>query len=105
MLDKSGIYPRYIWDISGMYPGYIYILDKFWIYPKYISEYILNISGIYSQIYLEFQGWGVQVQGFQNILTFTESFQKLLQNEMNFLSPCVLKVSSLPKKKTSKIHI
>jgi hypothetical protein len=58
MLDKSGIYPGYIWDISGIYPGYINIPDKSWMYPKYIPEYILNISGMYSQIYLGFQGWG-----------------------------------------------
>jgi hypothetical protein len=60
--DKSGMldeYPGYIWDISRMYPGYIYIPDKSWIDPKYIPEYILDISGIYSQIYLGFQGWGV----------------------------------------------
>jgi hypothetical protein len=60
MLDESGIYPEYIWDISGIYLGYIYIPDKSGIYPKYIPEYILDISGIYSQIYLGFQGWGVQ---------------------------------------------
>jgi hypothetical protein len=59
MLDESGIYPGYIWDKSGIYPGYIYIPDKFWIFPKYIPEYILNVSGVYSQISLGFQGWGV----------------------------------------------
>jgi hypothetical protein len=52
--DKSGI-----WDKSGIYPGYIYIPDKSWIHPKYIPKYILNIFGIYSQIYLGLQGWGV----------------------------------------------
>jgi hypothetical protein len=61
MLDKSGIYPGFIWDISGIYPGFIYIPDKSRIYPKYIPEYIPNISGIYTQIYLEFQGWGVEI--------------------------------------------
>jgi hypothetical protein len=60
--DTSRIYLGYIWDISGMYPGYIYIPDKFWIYPKYIPEYTLNISRIYSQIDLGFQGWRVQTQ-------------------------------------------
>jgi hypothetical protein len=59
MLDKSGIYPGFIWDISQIYPGFIYIPDKFRIYPKYIPEYIPDIFGIYSQIYLGFQGWGV----------------------------------------------
>jgi hypothetical protein len=59
MLDKSGIYLGFIWDISRIYPGFIYIPDKSSIYPKYIPEYIPNISGIYSQIYLGFQGWGV----------------------------------------------
>jgi hypothetical protein len=59
MLDKSGIYPGFIWDISGIYPGFIYIPDKSRIYLKCIPEYIQNISGIYSQIYLGFQGWGV----------------------------------------------
>jgi hypothetical protein len=60
MLDKSGMYLGYIWDTSGIYPGFIYIPEKSWTYPKYIPEYILNISGIYSQIYLGFQGWGVE---------------------------------------------
>jgi len=59
MLDESGLYSGYIWDISGIYLGYIYIPDKSGIYPKYIPEYILDISRIYSQIYLGFQGWGV----------------------------------------------
>jgi hypothetical protein len=62
MSDKSGIYPGYIWDVSGIYPGYIHIPDKSWIYPKYIPKYILNISGMYSQIYLGFQGWGVGIR-------------------------------------------
>jgi hypothetical protein len=67
MLDKSGIYPGFIWDISGIHPGFIwdisgihpgfiYIPDKSRIYPKYIPEYIPNIFMIYSQIYLGFQG-------------------------------------------------
>jgi hypothetical protein len=64
MLDKSEIYAGYIWDISRIYTVYIYIPDKSWIYPKYIPEYILNISGIYSQIYLGFQGWGVRNASF-----------------------------------------
>jgi len=59
MLDKSGIHPGYIRDISEIYPGFIYIPDKFRIYPKHTPKYIPNISGIYSQIYLGFQGWGV----------------------------------------------
>jgi hypothetical protein len=66
MLDKSGIYPRFIWDIFGMYPGFIYIPDKSRIYPEYIPEYISNISGIYSQIYLGVQGWGVDIKVFFN---------------------------------------
>jgi hypothetical protein len=64
MLDKSEIYyPGYIRDISGIHPEYIYIPDKLWIYPKYIQKYIQNISGIYSQIHLGFQGWGVGAWG------------------------------------------
>jgi hypothetical protein len=59
MLDKCGMYLGFIWDISGMYPVFIYIPDKSKIYPKYIPEYIPNMSGMYSQIYLGFQGWGV----------------------------------------------
>jgi hypothetical protein len=59
MFDKSGIYPGFIWDTSQIYPGFIYIPDKSRIYPKYIPEYIPNISRIHSQIYLGFQGWGV----------------------------------------------
>jgi hypothetical protein len=58
MLDKSGIYPGFIWDISRIYRGFIYIPNKSRIYPKYIQEYILNISGIYSEIYLGFQAGG-----------------------------------------------
>jgi hypothetical protein len=60
IIDKSGMYMGYIRDISRIHPGYIFIPDKSWIYPKYIPEYISNISGIYSRIYLEFQGWGVR---------------------------------------------
>jgi hypothetical protein len=46
-----------IWlNHAEIYPGYIYIPEKSWIYPKYIPEYILNIFGMYSQIYLGFQG-------------------------------------------------
>jgi hypothetical protein len=52
MLDESGIYLGYIWDISRLYPGDIYIPDKSWIYMKYIPEYIPIISGMSSQIYL-----------------------------------------------------
>jgi hypothetical protein len=62
MLAKSGIYPGFIWDISGICPGFIHNPDKSRIYLKYIPKYILNISGIYSQIYLGFQGWGVGTQ-------------------------------------------
>jgi hypothetical protein len=70
MSDKSGIYLRFIWDVSRIYPGFIYIPDKSRIYPKYIPEYILNISGIYSQIYLGFQGWGIALTIY-NTLTKT----------------------------------
>jgi len=35
ILDESGMYLGYIWDISRIYPGYIYIPDK--------SGYIRNI--------------------------------------------------------------
>jgi hypothetical protein len=58
MLDESPIYPGYILNISGIYPEYIYIPEKFRIYPKYIPQYIPNISRMYSQTYLGFQGWG-----------------------------------------------
>jgi hypothetical protein len=50
MLDKFGIYLEFIWDISRINPGFVYIPDKSRIYPKYIPEYIPNLSGIYSQI-------------------------------------------------------
>jgi hypothetical protein len=59
MLDKFGIYLEFIWDISRINPGFVYIPDKSRIYPKYIPEYIPNLSGIYSQIYVGFQDWGV----------------------------------------------
>jgi hypothetical protein len=59
MLDKSWIYPEFIWDTSWIYSGFIYIPDESRIYPKYIPEYIPDISGIYSKIYLGFQGCGV----------------------------------------------
>jgi hypothetical protein len=63
MLAKSGIYPGFILDISGIYPGFMHIPDKYRIYPKYIPEYIPNIFGIYSQIYLGFQRWGAVGSG------------------------------------------
>jgi hypothetical protein len=45
----------YIRDLSGIYAGYFQDLSISQINPGYIP----NIFGIYSQIYLGFQGWGV----------------------------------------------
>jgi hypothetical protein len=51
MLDESGIYPGYIWDISWMYLGYIYIPDKSLICPKvYLRIYPRYIWDIFSDV-------------------------------------------------------
>jgi hypothetical protein len=50
MLDKSGIYPGFIWNISGIYPGFNNIPDKSRIYPKYIRIYPKYIWDIFSDL-------------------------------------------------------
>jgi hypothetical protein len=47
MLDKSGIYPGYIWDISRIYTVILDISEIYnRIYPKYIWDTFSDLSGI-----------------------------------------------------------
>jgi hypothetical protein len=61
MFDKSGIYTGYIWDISGIYPGCIHIPDESGIYLKYILECIPIYPGCILRLIWDSKagGWGM----------------------------------------------